>query len=287
MPTAETARIKRQCPLRRKFRRASLPFIFALISSCSNTTGAALISESQAREIARTTVQTGTEHKETFFSVHRREDLEDNLCWFITLGTSAPPIPSCVFLFEVSDQGYEFKDGKADFHLSIHGPFIYYVAVSQDYGDVFRISGFKDSRDEFDRMAKAFHIRVSDDSDALRYSELYHDVDPTNLRLELPKSNLELKQLAEKRFFESFYPDFRTAESHFDQWWKNAREGLVHQSLGSIVSKTSSGYLVTFLTMSDMQKRQPDGGPSLLKASVEISTSGQVTGPTLAPVPTP
>lgn len=266
-----------------KFRLAMYGcFIVAQTLASGVATKADTVSEPQARELAKTAIRNARgENQEDFLSVHRREDLEDNLCRFIMLGASTDPNPSCAFLFQVSDDGYEFHKGKVNTYVSVHGPFIHYVVVSRDSGDVFRISGFKDSRDEFNRMAKAFSIRVTDDSDALRYAELYRAVDPTNLRLELPNTNLELKQLAEKRFYYSFYPDFNRAETRFDEWWKTERKGLLRQTLGPIATKTSSGYLVTFLTMSDIDKRQPEGGPGLLEASVQISTDGQVTGPTL------
>lgn len=227
-----------------------------------------------------------TERAEEDYSVHRREDLEDSLCRFIMLGASTDPNPSCAFLFQLSDESYVFKKGKVNYRFSVHGPFSYYVVVSRDSGDIFRIEGLKESRDEFNRMAKAFSIRVTDESDALRYVELYRALEPTNLMLELPNSNLELKQLAEKRFYYTFYPDFNRAEARFDEWWKAERKGLLRQTLGPIATKTSSGYVVTFLTISDIDKRHPEGGPGLLKASVEISTNGQVTGPTLTPTPT-
>ncbi|MGC1597750.1 MAG: hypothetical protein WA774_20535, partial [Candidatus Acidiferrales bacterium] len=103
--------------------------------------------------------------------MHRREDLEDSLCRFIMLGASTDPNPSCAFLFQLSDESCVFKKGKVNYRFSVHGPFSYYVVVSRDSGDIFRIEGLKESRDEFNRMAKAFSIRVTDESDALRYVE--------------------------------------------------------------------------------------------------------------------
>lgn len=271
----------------RRFRLANCCCIAIALLLGGNSAEAqsAPVLESQAREIAKTATRNARgEGQEDFLSVHRREDLEDDLCRFIMLGAGTDPNPSCAFLFQVSDDGYEFHKNKVNTHLSVHGPFIHYVVVSRDSGNVYRVSGFKDSLDEFNKMAKTFSIRITDDSDALRYDELYRAVDPTNLRLELPNTNLELKQLAEKRFYYSFYPDFNRAETRFDQWWKSEQKGLLQQTLGPIATKTSSGYLVTFLTVSDIGKRNPETGPGLLKASVEISTDGQVTGPTLSPV---
>jgi hypothetical protein len=272
----------------RRFRLANyclIAFVLLLYGNSAHAQ-AAPVSESQARDLARGPIQTATERGEEGYSVHRREDLEDSLCRFIMLGASKDPNPSCAFVFQLSDESYAFKKGKVNYRFSVHGPFVYYVVVSRNSGDVFRIQGLKESRDEFNRMAKAFSIHVTDDSDALRYAELYRALEPTNLMLELPNTNLELKQLAEKRFYDSFYPDFNRAESRFDEWWKIERAGLLRQTLGPIATKTSSGYVVTFMTMSDIDKRHPEGGPGLLKASVEISTDGQVTGPTLAPVST-
>jgi hypothetical protein len=181
-------------------------FCIVVMLIFGNTMAAAIVSESQARQIARTAVAPDSS---TFLSVHRRQDLEDKLCGFIMLGNGAPQNSSCAFVFEVSEEGYEFKQGKVDIHRSVHGPFIHYVVVSGDSGEAFRIAGFKDSRDEFNRMAKALYLRVWDDSGALQYAELYREVDPTNLRLELPKSDLESKQLAEKNSMKAFISTLR------------------------------------------------------------------------------
>ncbi len=252
----------------------------ALVTICSNAFGAAIVPESEAREIARTAIGRGNE---TFFSVHRREDLEDILCSLASVDANTPSTPPCAFLFELSDEAYEFTQRKVHYHISVHGPFIYYVVVSRGSGDAFRISGFKDSQNEFNRMAKAYQIKVSTDWSASQYLELYRDVDPANARIEMPNSNLEFKQLAEKRFGYA-YSDFDTADVHFDHWWKNTKTRMIGHTFGPIISHTKTAFLITFLTLSDIDKGKPDSGPGVLRASIEISADGQITGPASTPI---
>src|SRR5207244_2732089 len=68
----------------------------------------------------------------TFLSSHRREDLED-----IFRSVSRKGAPQ---IFEISNEGYEFKQNSVNYHFSVHGPFVRLVAVDAQSGDCFRIS---------------------------------------------------------------------------------------------------------------------------------------------------
>lgn len=238
----------------------------------------------QARDLARTAIQDSTHRgKDTFFSGHRLEDLEDDFCffgWFRGDFANAP----CAFFFEVSLDGYEFRDGKVISHASVDGESLYYVAVSRSSGEVYRISGFKDSNDEFNRLASAYRIRTGEDNQALRYADLF--LRATRELLELPKSVLDLKQLVERKFNAS-YSNFGVGEKHFEVWWGKFGSALASTSFEPTASQAGSGFVITFLTVSDINDKHRAEGPGLLKISLEISPDGQVKGPKFEPVALP
>src|SRR5438552_4309351 len=155
--------------------------------SCPTFAQHSQLLDEQVREIARKTVsETG------FLSIHRREDLED--IWHSVSVKGAPEI------FEVSDEGYEFKQNSVDYHFSVHGPFVRLVAVAPQTGDSFRISGFQDAQNEFNRLAKTYEVKVRNELQARDYANLYLQVDPLHYRIDKIQSLLSLKQVAEKKF---------------------------------------------------------------------------------------
>jgi hypothetical protein len=143
---------------------------------------------------------------------------------------------------------------------------------------VYCIAGCKNSSDEFDRMANSYHLRLERESDALNYFEFYLAIDPPHYRLQPPRSELELKQLAERKFSDH-YSDFATADAHFNEWWKSTASVLAHCTFGPVVSKTATGYTVKFLTVSDVDPKHETKGVGLLEATVDVRFDGQVTTP--------
>jgi hypothetical protein len=113
------------------------------------------------------------------------------------------------------------------------------VAVAKQSGEVFRIEGFKDSLQEFNRLAKSYQVTLKTDLQADNYFGLYLRVDPENYQLEPTKFLLPLKQLAEWRFNEN-YEDFESAEPHFDQWWRENEPYLKRLSLRQKINATAT-----------------------------------------------
>ncbi|MGA8145544.1 MAG: hypothetical protein WB987_16785 [Candidatus Acidiferrales bacterium] len=172
--------------------------ILVMMLAQGSGVGLALSSDdTRAREAARTAVQTKRGGGDTFLVVHRRDDLEDRLCSVADAERDATANRPCAFVFVLSDEGYEFKSGRVSYHLSVHGALSYYVIVSRDLAKIFRVWGFSDSPKQFNEMARATRITLPDELSALRFEQLYADIDPENLKLQPLVSKLQAKQLAE------------------------------------------------------------------------------------------
>ncbi len=259
-------------------RRAThvMAVLLAAMFLCLPSNAKAQLSDERARHIARETVRSSTQRDNAFFSVHRREDLED--AFYSLRGPQDGVFHRDPHIFEVSDQGYEFKKDSIEYHLSVHGPFVYFLAVASGSGEVFRIAGFRDSQKEFNRLARFYKVRLGNEIQAREYADLYLRLDPLNNRTIRTPSLLLLKQLAESRFDDN-YKEFASAESHFDRWWEKHERALGRISFAEDITKTEGGFVLSFLTMSSIDKNSSDNGPAPLRVTLALSSDGQVEKP--------
>jgi hypothetical protein len=259
----------------------AMAVLLAAIYLCLPFSADAQVSDDRARDIAKEAVRSSTQRDKAFFSVHRREDLEDAFY-------SVRSFRDGIFhrdpqIFEISDQGYEFKKDSVEYHLSVHGPFVYFLAVASGSGEVFRIAGFKDSQREFNRLAKTYQVKVGNELQAREYADLYLRLDPPNNRVVRSPSLLSLKQLAESRF-DDYYNEFLSAESRFNRWWKRHGRAVTRISFAESITKTEQGFVLSFLTMSGIDKNSPDDGPKPLSITLSLSRDGQIEEPAVAPI---
>lgn len=238
-------------------------------------------SDERAREAAREAVQVSTERANSFFSVHRREDLEEV---FLSVrffqGGRFERDPQ---IFEVTDGGYEFKNGSIDYHLSVHGPFLYFVAVANAPGGVFRIGGFKDSQSEFSRLAKYYNVKLRSEFQAQEYAGLYLRLDPAHYQLVQTTSLLQLKQLAEREFDDN-YKGFSSGETRLNQWWAKHESALSRMSFKQTTTAVLEGFEVSFLTLSSIDDKSQADGPTPLRVTLTLTKDGQIAQPTLTPL---
>jgi hypothetical protein len=124
---------------------------------------AAQVTVDQARELARLDVQKSVDlGKDSYLSVHPREDLEELFYSLISFGPSG--FVRDPYFFEVSDDGKEFVGNSVRFHITLDAqPFKRCVAVSAFSGQVFRL----DSLEHFNALTKAYRVNVQNDSAAL------------------------------------------------------------------------------------------------------------------------
>jgi hypothetical protein len=227
-------------------------------------------SEDRVRAIARKSVG-----EAGFLSVHRREDLEEVFHSVSPKGTPQ--------MFEIANEGYDFKKDAVGYQFSVHGPSVRFVAVDSQTGRAFRISGFRDAQNEFNGLAESYQVKLGDELQARRYANLYLQLDPLHDQINPIQSLLSLKYLAERRFSE-INKDFATAEPQFQRWWTKHESALARLPLEEKIVATEKGFVLTFVTLSGVDKHQPDRGPSPLKVTLTLSKDGQVDAPTFTPI---
>ena len=237
------------------------------------TSAQAQISETQARELARNSVQSRTGIE--IWSVHRKEDVEERLR---SIARSSKDNPGFIFL--LSDEGYEFRENGFATHLPSEGPIFWYVAVLPSSGQVFEM----DSREGFNKLAASLHVVIGDESSASTCLDLYLDLHPEKHLLdEVVRTPLQAKQMAENQFTRA-YDDFQTAETAFDQWWKQNSETFAPVSLHETFKKVDRGFVSKFYIVSGISKKELKNGPELLEVSLPISRDGQMGEVKLTPV---
>ena len=233
----------------------------------------AQISEPEARALARRSVQSRTGLE--VWSVYRRQDVEDKL------RSLAPPSKqNPLFVFALSDDGYEFRESSVARHISSEGPTYWHVAVSPTSGEVFDM----DSRGGLNKLASDLRLAISDDLEAMEYLDVYLDLHPERRILDdVVRTPLQLKQTAEEQFVRA-YDDFATAEAAFSRWWNQHGEALSRAPLKETFTKTSSGFLAKLYLVSGCSKDKPRNGPGLIEVSLPISREGQIGEMTFAPI---
>lgn len=253
-------------------------FLAALVTGCLSASTIAQIPE-RNRQAAIAAVRQSTERSSSFFSAHRMEDLEEILRSVRSPQAGLEPAPE---IYEVSDTGYEFKKDGVQYHDSVHGPFIYFVAVA-NADKIFRISGFKDSQSEFNTLAKFYDVDLKSEFQAQDYANLYLRLDPAHCQFVRVASFLQLKQLAEREFG-SYYKEFSVAELRFNQWWTNHENALAAMSLKLSTAKTQNGFEISFLTMSNIDHKSEANGPVPLRILLNLNRNGEVAEPKITPL---
>jgi hypothetical protein len=231
----------------------------------------AQVTVDQARELAKLDAQkSGDLGKDHYLSVHAREDLEELFYSSISFGPTG--FVRDPYIFEVSEDGREFVGNAVKLHTTMDAqPFKRLVAVSARSGQVFQL----DSLEHFNVLTKAYRVSIQNNSAALDYLNFYLAVAPERLLIQVPYNPLQLKQFAEEAFF-NVYPTLEEADAHFDPWWKKNGSALCRQKLGPVTTPIESGYLVTFLIISSIDKKSRSTGPGLLRLSLKISRDGQL-----------
>src|SRR5262245_29229555 len=106
--------------------------------------------ETQRRNLAKSVVRT-QDKRNGFLRVRRDEAIEDLFCSLIR--TKRSEYERDIYFFEVSREGAEFLgDGTIVHHVSAHESRPYFVAVAADTGNSYRVGGFRDTREEFNRL---------------------------------------------------------------------------------------------------------------------------------------
>lgn len=239
--------------------------------------------DSHARAIAQETVRSWMEtwtETDRFFFVTRREDLE--IEFWNNVPTVQEGFGKDFFVFEISTEGDELLEKSVMHHISVHGTRPHIVAVAPASVRFFRLSGFKDSHREFNRLGKVYGARPRGERSLLEYAQFYRHLAPAHMGDPIVRSLLELKQMAERKFDYGSGGDFATGQKHFDKWWAKNSEALARISLEETVTETPGGSVVAWYTLSDISWKGKVRGPALLKVTLEVSKEGYVQEPRIS-----
>lgn len=259
---------------------ALLPLVLASVFPHST----AQISAEQARDAANAEI-----HKPEllggsgFLRLLRRQDLEDEFCEFAWLSGKVET-PPCVFLFEATSDGPEFSTGKLKRHTCCDACPDYYVAVSIPDRDVFPMLGIQRSLDEFNRLASAYHVKISSETDAVSYARLYFELVHFNRPMDIPSSPLDAKRSAELKFY-GLNGHLDAAEKELSHWWKKNGDAIGRQSFEWSAHGTAQGYEVKFPQLSDVDRKRQAAGPALLACTIEVAREGLMEEPQCRPAP--
>jgi hypothetical protein len=250
-----------------------VPFI--ALGRCAEISKAQVL-EAQARQIAKNVgIQSRERGSERFLRIYRMESLEDI---FYSLRPSRPsPNLRDPYFFEVSNEGLEFAENSYVSHFSVHGPSTSILAISASSGEEFRVSGFRDSHDEFNRLLNAYGVSISRDSQANDLFDLYLQLNPKVGRTFLG-SFLQAKQEAEKAFVES-HKNFAEAQRLFEKWWAGQRDFLSRIDFQKATLEKDGGFVLSFYSFSGSRKGGRFEGLELLKVSIELTVQGRLEKP--------
>jgi hypothetical protein len=225
---------------------------------------------------ARQTVQQLTRDLMRFEPTHylrvtRREDLEDDL--FAVQMKIKGQLRKAAFFFEITETGFEVvSPDEVLFHSSVDGERRWIAAVDTEGGRAYPLLGFPDAVPEFNALARRANVRISNDTDAQRFSTLYFAsaLGPTFGQSFRSAADLRC-QVAE-----SLGGDERRTE----QWMRGVRTGLTY---GFDIRRQDSGYLITTTTL----KLYADRPAAVQRVTFTIQPAGSATLPSSSTVYAP
>lgn len=255
------------------FRLIQLIFYWLSLASILEWPAIAQTSEEVARHEAVSIVRSGVGLRpEQFLDVKRDEGLEELL--IVSAGRRIP----LVFMFKLSNSGYEFKNEKIVHHTFTEADLLYVVAISSVDGSAYLIRGFPNSASEFGKLMAASKVKLSSSYQAEALADFYREVNPERT-FTTPITNLmELKQAAERQCQIS---SFDTGEQEFDTWWKKYKHLYAGLQFAQTAKSNSNGYVVEWTVLSSSGTGMCGG--AALQARLDVSSDAQVVKLSFSP----
>lgn len=233
-------------------KRLALP---TLITLCFAVTCQAQVTDQQAQLIAASVTRSESGYPESKpLRTLRRQDLEDGL--FRSQIKQVGKIQKAAYFYEVSTDGYfVLSPNEAIYVDSADGHLIWLVAVSVATGEPYRLFGFKNANNEFNRLAKHANIVIRDAQHAELYALTFLAAveDPHADRI--VSSSRGLRHKVEDYFF-SNYAD-KMAERFYKRWWSGFSRTGSKVLFEPIASADPGGYEVIVPTISGSAEKKP------------------------------
>jgi|GEM_PF-5248816 len=202
------------------------------------------LTDEQARRVAIDAIK--TKLKESFVTVHRKEDVEDS--YFNEQDYPKTGIVNILYFFEASRDGREIRDGKISLHIVTDGggP-IGTVAVARNTGKVYFLYGFKDNETQFRELIHDFPIRIGKDS-ATYWVETYMELVNGGYNNVLIQSEHGLKSMVESNYCAAYWcsKNRNKAERQAERWWSAFKHSGLIEKLDSSMEKEQGFFSVTF-----------------------------------------
>lgn len=247
----------------RNIQRLLLPGLVAATLSITTATSQAQPNEQKSRDdirrLVRLQLHLAPDH---FLIVQRDEQLEQRLT--LERGKGG------VFLYRVSQAGDEIKGNAVVHHIFTDTDPTYIVAVNAD-GSMYRVHGFSDSGQEFERLLTAVMAKISSPEDAELAADFYREVNPTNQPLTRISGLLDLKQAAERQCQTVNFDD---GERAFDAWWSRAKSLYTAAQFKEAVARSEDGYIVQWIVLSSPSPGMCAGVP--VQARLYVGSDGHI-----------
>jgi hypothetical protein len=260
-----------------------LTSVLALLSVCAFVTD---LTDEEARPHAISAIEEGAKWAASGnLYVRRREEFEDKI--FENQASVNGRISKAIYMFEVSEAGCEpTSGGEKDCSVVNDADPRWYVAVSRSTGNAYRLSGFDDSDQEFNRMAREARLWMEDELAAADLGTLYFTLrfGPDDVEYgphhSVVADAMDLKHDVESDFYSS-YPDGK-APKVFDSWWSGFLKMNPRLELKTKANKTGTGYEVKVPTLEKIgyqllpKFKLVTQRPVLQERTITVSSDGTV-----------
>lgn len=193
-----------------------------------------------------------------------------------------------IYVYEVSSAGCDTELNDKGFRacaVVVDADPRWYVAVSRESGIAYRLSGFDDSRQEFNRMASDLHIHLNKPADAKNYGLFFL------LLLYGPETTLDGPQVrpveteyslrrAAEDDFHSMYKELEY-ETRFDDWWSRFKKVRPKLALEARNNSRDDGHEVSIsalklMSFSLLPFKRLEDEPTLERINLKISPKGTI-----------
>jgi len=244
------------------------------------------ISDATAREKAKQAIREVGQGSSPLYTKRREEFEEEILEYEVSIFEGH--VAKGVFAYEVSEAGCEpelNEKGSRSCSVVMDADPRWYVLVSKESGIAYRVSGFKDSQTEFNRMALDLHIRLRDAAAVERYGQLFlglHYGPETSMggpHIRFVANEFAARQAAEEDFHWSYKES--EYEQRFGAWWKRFTARRPKLGVTAEIDKEAQTYEVSVPVLKMMNFSVPpfkrlDDAPTIMRIHVVIGINGSI-----------
>ena len=245
------------------------------------------ISDLEAREKAKEAIRQQAKRGNGGLYTNRVEKLEDEFLNY-QVSIYEGKVGKGICVYEVSEAGCEpelnEKDSRSCAIVMDADP-RWYVAVSSESGIAYRVSGFEDSRQEFNRMASDLHVRLTKAEDARRYGSFFllllygPETNMDGPPVRLVETDYSIRRAAEDDFHWSYKES--EYEKRLDSWWNRFKKERLKLDLAVTSASRDQKYEVSILALKLMSFSVPpfkrlEDEPMLMRIDLKVSLRGTI-----------